>query len=72
MQKQYYISEMIVWCIFAFILLAMAFIFAPRKQSSIPTAQEIALQKHHKYQLFLKDEKDTKRFYEDIRALYPL
>jgi hypothetical protein len=63
---------MIIWIIIALVLLAAAFIGVPRKQPYVPTEEEVAVEKQHLYQLFLTEEKDTKRFYEDIRALYPL
>jgi hypothetical protein len=63
---------MIVWFVIALILLLAAFVLAPRKQPYVPTEEEVAIEKHQKHLLFIKDEKDTRRFYEDIRALYPL
>lgn len=63
---------MFVWFVVAIALIVAAFVLAPRKQPYVPTAEEIAMERRHAYQLFLKDEKDTKRFYEDIRNLYPL
>jgi hypothetical protein len=63
---------MIVWLLTSFILLCLALFFLPRKKNILPTPEEM----HRAYQLeramSIVDEKDTKRFYEDIRGLYDL
>lgn len=60
------------WLLASFILLCLALFFLPRKNDISPTPEEI----HKSYQLKramnLVEEKDMRRFYEDIRGLYPL
>jgi hypothetical protein len=63
---------MIIWIVLAAALLFAAFTVVPRKKDIPPTPEEIEKQKIIQHQLFLKEEKCTKRFYEDIRKLYPL
>ena len=63
---------MLVWCIVSMFLLAAAIMLAPRKGPYVPTPEEALEIKKKEYKLYLKGEKDTKRFYEDIRGLYPL
>jgi hypothetical protein len=63
---------MIVWVIITIALLFAAFVLTPRKKPYVPTQAEVAIARQHEYDLFLKEEKDTKRFFEDIRGLYPL
>jgi hypothetical protein len=62
----------ILWLVLALALIATAFVLAPRKQPYVPTQAEVAIARQHEYHAFLKDEKDTRRFYEDLRGLYPL
>lgn len=63
---------MLAWFLASFILLCLALFFLPRKKNIPPTPEEI----HRAYQLEramnLVEEKDMRRFYEDIRNLYPL
>jgi hypothetical protein len=63
---------MIWWFIAVIAAFALALVFIPRKKPYEPTPEEVVEMKKLKYELFLKEEKDTKRFYEDIRGLYPL
>lgn len=62
----------LIWVVLTAALVFAAFVLVPRKKDiHIPPA-EIERRKVIKHELFLKEEKDTKRFYEDIRRLYPL
>jgi hypothetical protein len=62
----------LIWVVLTAALVFAAFVLVPRKKDiPIPPA-EIERRKIIKHELFLKEEKDTKRFYEDIRRLYPL
>ena len=63
---------MIIWLLLTAAVLFAAFTAVPRKKDIPPTPEEIEQQKIIQHQLFLKEEKCTKRFYEDIRSLYPL
>lgn len=57
-------------CILFVFILVVAFI--PRKKEEPMTHEDLSEHKRNMYQLFLKEEKDTKRFFNDIRSLYPL
>lgn len=64
---------LLLWFLLACVLLVMAYMSVPRKrQVQEPTPEERLLEKQRRYELFLKEEKDTKRYWEDIRSLYPL
>jgi hypothetical protein len=64
---------MIIWFLAAIALLVAGYYSMPRKRDvHEPTPEELLLEKQRRYELFLKEEKDTKRFFEDIRSLYPL
>jgi len=55
------------WIVFTTALCILALVLVPRKKTPVPVITE-----DMKKQLFLKEEKDTKRYFEDIRNLYPL
>ena len=63
---------MIIWLVLAAALIFAAFTVVPRKKDIPVPPEEIEQQKIIQHQLFLKEEKCMKRFYEDIRSLYPL
>lgn len=55
-----------------FIGFVLTLFFIPRKEPYVPTPKEIHKAIKIKHAMEIVDEKDTKRFYEDIRSLYPL
>ena len=61
-----------VWFLVLFIALMLTLFFIPRKEPYVPTPQEIHRAIKIKHAMEIVEEKDTKRFYEDIRSLYPL
>jgi hypothetical protein len=63
---------LLVWFLVLFIALALALFFIPRKEPYVPTPQEIHRAIKIKHAMEIVEEKDTKRFYEDIRRLYPI
>lgn len=62
----------LIWIVLTAALIFAAFTLVPRKKDIPIPPEEIERRKIIQHQLFLKEEKDTKRFYEDIRSLYPL
>jgi transcription initiation factor TFIIIB Brf1 subunit/transcription initiation factor TFIIB len=63
---------MILWLVVAVAMVAAALIVVPRKKDIPVSQEEIQQEKQIRHELFLKEEKDTRRFYEDIRRLYPV
>ena len=63
---------LLVWFLVLFIALTLTLFFIPRKEPYVPTPQEIHRALKIKHAMEIVEEKDTKRFYEDIRSLYPL
>jgi hypothetical protein len=63
---------MLVWILAIFIGFVLTLFFIPRKQPYVPSPQEIHRSIKIKHAMEIVEEKDTKRFYEDIRSLYPL
>ena len=63
---------LLVWILVLFIALMLTLFFIPRKEPYAPTPQEIHRAIKIKHAMEIVEEKDTKRFYEDIRSLYPL
>jgi hypothetical protein len=63
---------LLVWFLVLFIALALTLFFIPRKEPYVPTPQEIHRAIKIRHAMEIVEEKDTKRFYEDIRSLYPL
>lgn len=63
---------LLVWFLVSFIALALTLFFIPRKEEYVPTPEEIHKAIKIKHAMEIVEEKDTKRFYEDIRSLYPL
>lgn len=63
---------LLVWFLALFIALALALFFIPRKEPYVPTPKEIHRAIKIKHAMEIVEEKDTKRFYEDIRRLYPV
>ncbi|APC25724.1 hypothetical protein BST79_gp211 [Only Syngen Nebraska virus 5] len=61
---------MLLWFLCIFIASVLALIFIPRKPEDVPTPHQIIQKKKQLYKLFLKEEKDTKRFFEDYRGLF--
>ena len=62
----------IIWIVLTAALIVAALVLVPRKKDIPVPPEEIEQQKIIQHQLFLKEEKCMKRFYEDIRSLYPL
>lgn len=63
---------LLVWFLVLFIALSLTLFFIPRKEPYAPTPQEIHKAIKIRHAMEIVEEKDTKRFYEDIRNLYPL
>jgi len=63
---------MILWLVVAVAMVVAALIVVPRKKDIPVSQEEIQQEKQIRHELFLKEEKDTRRFYEDIRRLYPV
>jgi hypothetical protein len=63
---------LLVWFLVLFIAMALTLFFIPRKEPYVPTPQEIHRAIKIRHAMEIVEEKDTKRFYEDIRSLYPL
>lgn len=64
---------LIIWLIITMILLAAAYLLIPKKSKIAKVElQDEPLIRRRQFQNLLVEEKDTKRFYEDIRKLYPL
>jgi hypothetical protein len=63
---------LLVWFLVLFIGFVLALFFIPRKEPYDPTPQEIHRAIKIRHAMEIVEEKDTKRFYEDIRSLYPL
>jgi hypothetical protein len=63
---------MLIWVLLTAALVIAALVVAPRKKDIPLTQEEIEEQKMIQHQLFLKEEKSTRRFFEDIRSLYPV
>ena len=63
---------LLVWFLVLFIAFVLALFFIPRKEIHVPTPQEIHKAIKIKHAMEIVEEKDTKRYYEDIRSLYPL
>ena len=63
---------LLVWLLVLFIAFVLALFFIPRKEPHVPTPEEIHKVIKIKHAMEIVEEKDTKRFYEDIRSLYPL
>lgn len=61
---------MLHWVLCIFIICILILIFIPRKPEEVPTPNQIIQRKKQLYKLFLKEEKDTKRFFEDYRNLF--
>jgi cytochrome b subunit of formate dehydrogenase len=62
---------LLVWFLVLFIGFVLTLFFIPRKEY-VPTPQEIHRAIKIRHAMEIVEEKDTKRFYEDIRSLYPL
>jgi hypothetical protein len=63
---------LLVWFLVLFIGFVLVLFFIPRKEPYVPTPQEIHRAIKIRHAMEIVEEKDTKRFYEDIRSLYPL
>ena len=63
---------LLIWFLVLFIAFVLALFFIPRKEPYVPTPQEIHRAIKIRHAMEIVEEKDTKRFYEDIRSLYPL
>lgn len=63
---------LLVWILVLFIAFVFALFLIPRKEPYVPTPQEIHRAIKIKHAMEIVEEKDAKRFYEDIRKLYPL
>ena len=63
---------LLVWFLVLFIALTLTLFFIPRKEPYVPTPQEIHRAIKIKHAMEIVEEKDTKRFDDDIRSLYPL
>jgi len=63
---------MILWLVVAVAMVVAALTVVPRKKDIPVSQEEIQQEKQIRHELFLKEEKDTRRFYEDIRRLYPV
>lgn len=63
---------MIIWILITVALVVAALTLAPRKKDIPIPPEEIEERKMVQQQLFLKEEKSTRRFFEDIRNLYPV
>jgi hypothetical protein len=63
---------LLVWFLVLFIGFVLTLFFIPRKEPYVPTPQEIHRAIKIRHAMEIVEEKDTKRFYDDIRSLYPL
>ena len=63
---------MLLWIVLTAALIIAALTLAPRKKDIPVPPEEIERQKQVRHELFLKEEKSTRRFFEDIRSLYPV
>jgi hypothetical protein len=63
---------MLLWILLTFALIVAALFLAPRKKDIPIPPEELERRKIIQHQLFLKEEKDTRRYFEDIRSLYPV
>jgi hypothetical protein len=63
---------LLVWFLVLFIGFVLTLFFIPRKEPYVPTPEELHKAIKIKHAMEIVEEKDTKRFYEDIRGLYPL
>ena len=63
---------LLVWFLVLFIAFVLALFFIPRKEPYVPSPEELHKAIKIKHAMEIVEEKDTKRYYEDIRSLYPL
>ena len=63
---------LLVWFLVLFIGFVLTLFFIPRKEPYVPTPEELHRAIKIKHAMEIVEEKDTKRFYEDIRSLYSL
>lgn len=65
---------MIVIVLCGIIALALALFFIPRRDDIVIPLNPLQIRRRHlmKRALELVEEKDTKKYFEDIRGLYPL
>lgn len=65
---------LLVWLAAAIVLLVAAYHMLPRRERNVQTLspEDEAMIRRKQFELLLKEEKDTKRYWNDIRSLYPL